>query len=70
MCWYVIQYKLRILIVCMCLSIIIYYLDVDECDTNNGGCEHNCNNNPGSYTCSCDSGFSLDIDGKGCTSEH
>ena len=54
----------------MCLSIIIYNLDVNECITNNGGCEQKCKDNPGSYTCSCDSGYSLDIDDKGCTCEH
>ncbi|CAH1257267.1 SCUBE1 [Branchiostoma lanceolatum] len=33
--------------------------DVNECLTSNGGCEHTCSNNEGSYTCSCNTGYSL-----------
>ena len=32
-------------------------LDIDECDSGNGGCEQNCQNNIGSYTCSCNTGY-------------
>ena len=28
--------------------------DIDECGTNNGGCEHNCNNTIGAFECYCD----------------
>ncbi|XP_033096541.1 uncharacterized protein LOC117100826 [Anneissia japonica] len=31
--------------------------DIDECFINNGGCEHNCDNFPGSFSCSCYDGF-------------
>ncbi|XP_033096564.1 uncharacterized protein LOC117100841 [Anneissia japonica] len=31
--------------------------DIDECLTNNGGCEHICDNFPGSFSCSCYDGF-------------
>ena len=34
--------------------------DVNECDTGNGGCDHNCTNVVGSYACSCNEGFFLD----------
>ena len=34
--------------------------DINECDTNNGGCDHNCTNSVGSYMCSCTEGFFLD----------
>ena len=40
--------------------------DVDECSTNNGGCEQTCTNEEGSFQCSCDSGFTLDDDGLNC----
>ena len=30
---------------------------MDECETSNGGCEHNCINNEGSYECSCRDGY-------------
>ena len=32
-------------------------------------CEQTCSNIPGSYTCSCVSGYQLDYDGKSCTGE-
>ena len=41
------------------LSIINFVLDINECSTNNGGCEHNCVNTIGSFTCSCNTGYSL-----------
>ncbi|KAL5488776.1 hypothetical protein EMCRGX_G017770 [Ephydatia muelleri] len=41
--------------------------DVDECLTNNGGCGHSCTNTLGSYTCSCNSGYSLAYDDHQCT---
>ena len=34
-----------------------FHLDINECDTYKGGCEYQCNNNPGSYTCTCPTGF-------------
>ncbi|KAK7507523.1 hypothetical protein BaRGS_00001458, partial [Batillaria attramentaria] len=33
--------------------------DINECATDNGGCEHNCANSDGSYECSCRQGYSL-----------
>jgi len=37
-------------------------IDVDECLTNNGGCDENaiCMNTPGSFNCSCKIGYSGD----------
>ena len=35
-------------------------LDINECNTNNGGCSQVCNNQDGSFTCSCNSGFTLE----------
>ncbi|XP_066294756.1 IgGFc-binding protein-like [Branchiostoma lanceolatum] len=40
--------------------------DVDECGTNNGGCEQTCTNTMGSYVCSCDTGYTLNADGHSC----
>lgn len=31
--------------------------DVNECVTNNGGCQHHCDNTAGSYGCFCDPGY-------------
>ena len=41
--------------------------DTDECNTGNGGCEHNCANTVGSFTCSCDTGYLLEEDGFNCS---
>ncbi|XP_013400283.2 sushi, von Willebrand factor type A, EGF and pentraxin domain-containing protein 1 [Lingula anatina] len=41
--------------------------DVDECATNNGGCNQECHNSKGSYSCACSiPGYELDADGKTC----
>ena len=45
-------------------------LDINECDTANGGCEHNCTNTIGSFSCSCDTGYQLDENGLNCTGEN
>ena len=39
--------------------VLYYSSDIDECSTNNGGCEHNCQNTIGSFKCSCRSGYVL-----------
>ncbi|XP_055081696.1 bone morphogenetic protein 1-like isoform X1 [Periophthalmus magnuspinnatus] len=36
-----------------------YFSDVDECSKENGGCQHECVNTFGSYSCQCRSGFML-----------
>ena len=41
-------------------------LDINECLTNNGGCQHTCTNSIGSYACSCRTGYALDTDNHGC----
>ncbi|XP_021191238.3 collagen and calcium-binding EGF domain-containing protein 1 isoform X1 [Helicoverpa armigera] len=43
-----------------------YCVDVDECATNNGGCEHRCINDPGGYHCECSPPLVLASDGKKC----
>ena len=45
----------------MCNSV-----DVDDCDTLNGGCDHNCLNLEGSFECSCRDGFALGEDSMSC----
>ena len=53
----------------MCISkqaISNVILDIDECKISNGGCEHICSNNNGSFYCSCNAGFTLDKDHLSC----
>merc|ERR1719225_842319 len=40
--------------------------DVDECREDNGGCDEDCLNKPGSYMCSCPAGWELGEDGHEC----
>ena len=42
------------------------FSDVNECSTNNGGCQHNCVNTDGSYECQCRSGYRLSSNGRNC----
>lgn len=45
---------------------ILNTIDVNECNTDNGGCHHNCTNAEGSFTCSCKDGFHLRDDDLNC----
>ena len=45
---------------------IIIIVDINECNVNNGGCEHSCTNTVGSYTCSCNTGYQLSL-GQHCS---
>ena len=45
------------------------HLDVNECSTNNGGCQHECINTGGSYECRCRSGYQLSSNGRSCTGQ-
>ena len=40
--------------------------DLDECKTQNGGCQHNCCNTVGGYYCTCNAGYALQNDKKRC----
>lgn len=39
---------------------------MDECAVNNGGCQHECINTLGSYTCACNNGFILHENQRDC----
>ncbi len=41
-------------------------LDVDECTEGTDECDHNCHNTDGSYTCSCNGGYTLHSNGFTC----
>ena len=47
-------------------KIILIHLDVDECAEDNGGCDHKCHNNVGSFKCACQKGYILMGDKKKC----
>ena len=50
-----------------CFFFIMIIIDINECDVYNGGCQHNCTNSDGSYSCSCNDGYTLDVDDEGCS---
>ena len=41
-------------------------VDVNECNTTNGGCHQVCNNNIGSFECECNTGYYLGSNNKTC----
>ena len=47
----------------------IVNIDIDECLMDNGGCVHVCNNEMGTFSCSCTTGYELQPDGITCTGE-
>ena len=50
------------------LSLFSLFLsDIDECLTENGGCNQTCVNKPGSFECQCSAGYALGDDGKSCS---
>ena len=53
-------------IISMTFSCLYTYPDINECLINNGGCNQNCHDSDGSYTCSCNDGYQLNNDGHTC----
>ena len=43
---------------------------MDECAVNNGGCDHTCDNDEGSFVCHCNDSYLLQEDGLTCTSQN
>ena len=43
--------------------------DINECNTNNGGCGQLCTNTQGSRQCTCMTGFTLATDGRNCNGQ-
>ena len=48
------------------LHLISLCADINECSSNNGGCAHTCTNSPGSFQCSCRTGYTLAGNGRSC----
>ena len=45
-----------------------FLIDIDECKTNNGGCEQKCVNEPGVWYCDCHEGYEEGEDPSTCAS--
>lgn len=49
--------------------LMIGFADLDECQAGTSLCEQNCGNTAGSYTCSCNAGYTLSSNGFTCISK-
>ena len=50
----------------MSFSVIGLPVDMNQCSTDNGGCDHTCTDLIPGYQCSCDDGFELSSDDHSC----
>ncbi|XP_012939390.2 growth arrest-specific protein 6 [Aplysia californica] len=52
------------------IRVILFYThfasDIDECAVSNGGCSQVCDNQPGTFRCLCNSGYTLASDSIAC----
>ena len=46
---------------------VIFFVDLNQCTHNNGGCAHICEDKKGTHKCKCRNGYTLANDGRGCT---
>jgi Coagulation Factor Xa inhibitory site len=44
--------------------------DINECNSTNGNCSHECWNFPGGYKCSCNDGYNLNDDTRTCDGDY
>ena len=47
-------------------SVLLFFSDINECGLDNGGCEGECTNLVGAFSCSCGEGLQLSPDLRGC----
>lgn len=51
---------------CLFFICVFSHPDINECQDNNGGCDHFCRNTVGSFECSCQKGYKLLTDERTC----
>ena len=44
-----------------CYGLPFTSTDIDECASNDGGCDQVCTNTEGSFECACDPGYQLNL---------
>jgi len=50
-------------------KMIVVVVDVNECNSLNGGCAQTCSNSAGSYRCSCRAGYTLASNSRDCNGQ-
>ena len=50
----------------LCVILLLYTIDIDECLEGQDRCVQLCQNTIGSYRCNCRSGYIIDVDGTSC----
>ena len=58
---------MRLYAVVFDVIIATVFTDIDECSRNTDGCDHGCLNTPGSYLCTCRTGYQLQSDQHSCS---
>lgn len=53
----------------LCLKMVLLLIDIDECSEGTDGCAQRCSNTIGSYTCSCNAGYTPTSNGRVCRGE-
>ena len=49
---------------------VVHCTDINECSEGTSGCAQVCTNTIGSYNCSCNQGYHLEIDGQTCNGKN
>ena len=65
---------INLVMVCIYITYILYIMrywytisDINECTSRSHNCVQVCTNTAGSFTCSCNSGYTLAADGRSCS---
>ena len=58
MCWYETD-NFRVIKYVLAIYILLYFIDIDECETGTDNCDVNatCTNRVGNFTCTCNQGY-------------
>ena len=53
---------------CLLIDGLVFcsFADIDECMEGTSGCQQNCTNSPGSYSCACNVGYTLNANKTDC----
>ena len=64
MCTFCVNITMISALICL---LFVLFSDINECSEGTDNCDQRCTDTDGSYTCSCNSGYTLAADGQSCT---